>query len=70
MWVSGPKGRNLGGDLSLPLVIKIGYRHGLVESTTIGVDEVWSAIKFTHPRPGKEYHNSFGELPPSNETAS
>lgn len=64
LWVSWPKGRAQGGDLALPLVIEIGYRHGLVESTTIRVNEVWSAIKFTHPKQGKEYHNSFGELPP------
>lgn len=62
-WVSWPKSRQLGTDLTLPKVIRIGYSHGLVESTTLSIDEVWSAIKFTHPKPGKAYNNSFGELP-------
>lgn len=61
LWVSWPKGGQQ-GDLSLHRVIEIGYRHGLVESTTISLDETWSAIKFTHPKPGKEYHNSYGRL--------
>lgn len=63
LWVSWPKGKQLGTDLSLPEVIRIGYRHGLVESKTIAVDTTWSAIKFTHPRPGQQYHNSYGTLP-------
>ncbi|HIX00988.1 MAG TPA: hypothetical protein H9871_12695 [Candidatus Nesterenkonia stercoripullorum] len=42
---------------------RIGYRHGLVESKTLAVDATWSAIKFTHPRPGQHYNNSFGTLP-------
>jgi hypothetical protein len=63
LWVSWPKGRQLGTDLALPEVIRIGYRHGLVESTTLRVDDTWSAIKFTHPKPGKQYHNSYGQLP-------
>lgn len=62
-WVSWPKAGQLDTDLTLPRVIEIGYSHGLVESTTIGVDQVWSAIKFTHPKPGKTYHNSYGQLP-------
>jgi hypothetical protein len=63
LWVSWPKGRRLGTDLTLPHVIRIGYRHGLVESTTLRVDGTWSAIKFTHPKPGKVYHNRYGQLP-------
>jgi hypothetical protein len=63
LWVSWPKGRQRGTDLTLPHVIRIGYRYGLVESTTLRVDDTWSAIKFTHPRPGKQYHNSYGQLP-------
>ena len=55
-------GRQLGTDLTLPEVIRIGYNHGLVESTTVSVDTTWSAIKFTHPKPGKEYRNSYGQL--------
>jgi hypothetical protein len=63
LWVSWPKGRQLGTDLTLPHVIRIGYRHGLVESTTLSVDDTWSAIKFTHPKPGHVYTNKYGQLP-------
>lgn len=63
LWVSWPKGKQLGTDLSLPEVIRIGYNHGLVESKTIAVDTTWSALKFTHPRPGQRYNNSYGTLP-------
>jgi hypothetical protein len=63
LWVSWPKGRQLGTDLTLPHVIRIGYHYGLVESTTLRVDDTWSAIKFTHPKPGKQYNNSYGQLP-------
>ncbi|MBA2276973.1 MAG: hypothetical protein H0W06_04345 [Chloroflexia bacterium] len=63
LWVSWPKGRKLGTDLTLPHVIRIGYSHGLVESTTLSVDGTWSAIKFTHPKRGKVYKNSYGQLP-------
>ncbi|HEU4324212.1 MAG TPA: hypothetical protein VFS21_13760 [Roseiflexaceae bacterium] len=63
LWVSWPKGRQGGSDLALPHVIRIGYSHGLVESTTLRVDDTWSAIKFTHPKPGKVYRNSYGQLP-------
>ena len=63
LWVSWPKGRRLGTDLTLHHVIRIGYDHGLVESKTVSVDEDWSAIKFTHPKPGKEYRNRYGRLP-------
>lgn len=44
---------------------RIGYSHGLVESTTLSIDATWSAIKFTHPKPGKTYRNSYGQLPTS-----
>ena len=63
LWVSWPKGRQLDTDLTLPHVIKIGYSHGLVESTALSVDGTWSALKFTHPKQGKIYHNSHGQLP-------
>lgn len=62
LWVSWPKGRRGGTDLTLPIVIKIGYSHGLVESTCLSVNETWSGLKFTHPKPGKTYHNSHGVL--------
>jgi len=62
LWVSWPKGGQLGTDLSLPKVISTGYEFGLVESTCLSVNEVWSAIKFTHPKKGKEYNNSHAAL--------
>jgi len=63
LWVSWPKGRAMGTDLSLPEVIRIGYDHGMVESTALRVDDTWSAIKFTYPKPGKMYRNRYGKLP-------
>ncbi|WP_150460250.1 hypothetical protein [Nesterenkonia ebinurensis] len=63
LWISWPKGKQLGTDLTLPEVIRIGYNHGLVESKTLAVNATWSAIKFTHPRPGQQYNNSYGTLP-------
>jgi hypothetical protein len=63
LWVSWPKGRKRGTDLTLPVVIRIGYSHGLVESTCLSIDQTWSGLKFTHPKPGKSYQNSFGTLP-------
>ena len=63
LWLSWPKGRRLGSDLVLPTVIEIGYHHGLVESTCLAIDPTWAALKFTHPKKGKTYHNSYGTLP-------
>lgn len=63
LWLSWPKGRKLGSDLALPSVIEIGYRHGLVESTCLRVDDTWSGLKFTFPKAGKTYANSYGTLP-------
>lgn len=63
LWVSWPKNKKLGTDLALPKVIEIGYNYGLVESKTLSVDATWSAIKFTHPKKGKVYDNSYGRLP-------
>ena len=62
LWVSWPKNRKLATDLTLPEVIRIGYRHGLVESKCLSVDATWSALKFTHPVKGKAYDNSYGRL--------
>jgi hypothetical protein len=64
LWISWPKNRQLGTDLTLPTVIQIGYGHGLVESKCLSVNSTWSALKFTHPREGKAYNNSYGRLPP------
>ena len=63
LWVSWPKGKQLSSDLSLSNVIRIGYSHGLVESTCLSVDATWSALKFTHPKRDKTYNNSYGKLP-------
>ncbi len=65
LWVSWPKNKKLGTDLALPKVIEIGYNHGFVESKTLSVDATWSAMKFTHPKKGKVYNNSYGRLPSS-----
>jgi len=62
LWISWPKGRGLGTDLTLRNVIEIGYNHGMVESKTISIDSTWSAIKFTFPEEEKQYHNSYGQL--------
>ena len=62
LWVSWPKGGQLGTDLSLPTVISIGYKFGLVESTCLSINSTWSAIKFTHPKKGKIYNNSHAKL--------
>jgi hypothetical protein len=63
LWISWPKAKRLETDLNLKVIIEIGYRHGLVESKTIGIDANWSAIKFTYPKKGKVYNNSYGRLP-------
>lgn len=60
-WLSWPKGKNLETDLSLPAVIRIGFSHGLLESTCLSVDATGSGLKFTHPNEGKSHHNSHGK---------
>ena len=62
LWVSWPKNGLLDTDLTLPKVINIGYQFGLVESTCLSINSVWSALKFTHPKEGKVYNNSHAEL--------
>ncbi len=62
LWVSWPKAGKLDTDLTLQRVIGISYEHGLVESKTLAVDDTWSAIKLTHPKKGKSYHNRYGRL--------
>lgn len=62
LWLSWPKNRQLGTDLTLPHVIRLGYDHGLVESKAMSIDETWSASKFTHPKADVVYRNSFGKL--------
>lgn len=63
LWLSWPKGRRLGSDLTLPTVIEIGYDAGLVESTCLRIDDTWSGLRFTHPKSGTVYANSYGTLP-------
>lgn len=62
LWVSWPKSKQKDTDLSITKVIEIGYDYGLVESKAISIDPVWSAIKFTFPKEGKVYNNSYGKL--------
>ena len=62
LWVSWPKSKQKQTDLSITKVIEIGYDYGMVESKAISIDEVWSAIKFTFPKDGKTYNNSYGKL--------
>lgn len=62
LWVSWPKGGKLGTDLNIKTVIKLGYDFGLVESTCLSVNSIWSGLKFTHPKKGKVYNNSYGKL--------
>ena len=62
LWVSWPKGGKLGTDLNIKIVIKLGYDFGLVESTCLSINDIWSGLKFTHPKKGKVYHNSYGKL--------
>lgn len=63
LWLSWPKARQLGSDLTLPKVIEIGYDCGLVESTSLRIDDTWSGLRFTRPKAGKRYANSYGTLP-------
>ena len=61
LWLSWRKGR-VDTDLTLTKVIEIGYDYNLVESKTLRVDESWAAMKFTFPKKGKVYKNSYGKL--------
>lgn len=65
LWICWPKGGRGGSDLNIKNVIRIGYAHGMVESNAISIDAGWSALKFTHPKAGKVYHNSYGVLNPA-----
>ncbi len=62
LWVSWPKGGKLGTDLNLRSVISLGYDSGLVESTCLSINDIWSGLKFTLPKKGKVYNNSYGKL--------
>lgn len=65
LWVAWPKANKLGSNLNIPSVIKIGYDTGLVESMNLSINETWTTLKFTWPKPGKIYNNSYGTLPSS-----
>jgi hypothetical protein len=62
LWLSWPKGGKLGTNLNIKTVIKLGYDFGLVESTCLSINDIWSGLKFTHPKKGKVYKNSYGKL--------
>ena len=62
LWVSWQKGKKLDTDLNIKVVIKLGYDFGLVESTCLSINHIWSGLKFTHPKKGKIYNNSYGKL--------
>jgi hypothetical protein len=62
LWLSWPKNKQLDTDLTITKIIELGYKHGLVESKVISINATWSAIKFTHPKKGKAYQNSYGKL--------
>ena len=61
IWVSWPKSGQNGTDLNLITVIKLGYDYRMVESKSISINDVWSALKFTKPKKGKIYNNSYGK---------
>lgn len=63
LWIAWPKAKQLNSNLTVPTVIKIGYDYGMVESTNLSINKVWTALKFTWPKPGKVYNNSYGILP-------
>lgn len=62
LWVAWPKAKKLGSDLKLDAVVKAVYPQGLVESVNLAVDETWTALKFTWPKPGKVYRDHHAVL--------
>ena len=64
LWLAWPTGKKLGTDLALPLVMRIGYSHELLESTCLSLDATLTGFKFTHPKKHKIYNNSYGQLKP------
>jgi len=62
LWISWPKSGQKNTDLNIKKLIEIVYNYGLVESKSISIDSVWSALKFTFPIVGKTYNNSYGNL--------
>ena len=64
LWLSWPKGKKLGTDLALPLIIRIGYSPELLESTFLSLHATLTGFKFTHPNKDKIHNNSYGQLKP------
>jgi hypothetical protein len=62
LWVSWPKSGQLGTNLNVKNIINIGYSFGMVESTCLSINSTWSGLKFTYPKKGKMYNNSYGKL--------
>ena len=63
-WLAWPTGKNLGTDLAIHVVIRIGYSHELLESTCLSLDATLTGFKFTHPNKDKIHNNSYGQLKP------
>lgn len=63
LWIAWPKAKVSDAGPRMKEVIRVGYDHGLVESQCISLNDDWSALKFTFPKPGKIYRNSYGKLP-------
>lgn len=59
LWISWPKAGQRDTNL---IYLRLSKLDGLVESKTISINSSWSAIKFTHPKKGKVYRNSYGKL--------
>ncbi len=62
LWLSWPKSGQNNTDLTLTKIIEMGYDYGLVESKSISINTLWSALKFTKPKKEKIYNNSYGKL--------
>ena len=63
-WLAWPTGKNLGTDLAIHVVMRIGYSHELLESTCLSLDATLTGFKFTHPNKDKIHNNSYGQLKP------
>ena len=53
----------MGTDLNIfKSLIKLGNDFGLIESTCLSINDIWSSLKLTRPKKGKVYNNSYGKL--------
>ena len=64
LWLAWPTGKKLGTDLAIPVVMRIGYSHELLDSTYLNLNATLTGLKFTHPKKDKIYNNSHGQLNP------